>query len=282
VSLARFKNKAVDPSALQQLSPDNPALREGRTIFPSTVVGSFASPRLLVSGHNNPKLGKAVTKGERRGWPIFHLTLEERATCPRSCAQWSGCYGNAMHMARRHRHDAPFLALLKAELTALAAENPRGFMVRLHTLGDFYSVAYLQFWADMLDQLPALHVFGFTARREDADDAESRRIAKGIRWLTGQAWDQFAIRFSRPDTAPQSSIVLDADSDDPAVIMCPAQKLAPEACASCGLCWAPAARDKTIGFLRHGMKRRTPAGSGRSISPQDPAMVEWLREKGYA
>lgn len=26
-------------------------------------------------------------------------------------------------------------------------------------------------------------------------------------------------------------------------------------CATCGLCWAPSAENRTIGFLLHGMKR---------------------------
>jgi hypothetical protein len=67
------------------LRQDHPAAVEGRTIFPRSVVGAADSPRLLVSGHNNSKLGKEVLRGSRAGWPIFHLTLEERATCPRSC-----------------------------------------------------------------------------------------------------------------------------------------------------------------------------------------------------
>jgi hypothetical protein len=38
--------------------------------------------RLLKDGHQSRKIGKIIAKGHRRGWPIFTLTLEERATCP--------------------------------------------------------------------------------------------------------------------------------------------------------------------------------------------------------
>jgi len=283
MALTRFKNKKVDPDAVRDLPLDHPAVVGARTLFPTTVVDSLRAPRLLVSGHNNPKLGKAVTKGPRAGWPIFHLTLEERATCPRSCAQWLGCYGSAMPRARRHRHDHSLTHRLRYELAALSAEHPMGFMVRLHTLGDFYSPAYVQFWADMLDEFDALHVFGFTARREDADGMESRKTALAIRWLTGQAWDRFAIRFSRPDAVPQGSTVLMADSLDPNVIMCPAQKLATEACASCGLCWAAGAKSKTIGFLKHGRRYRGPAApSVVHRSADEPDMAAWLHERGYS
>lgn len=254
-TLSRFKSQKVEVSRSYGLAATHKAVVGNRTLFPTTVKAPMDSKRLLVSGENNAKLGEHVTKGPRAGWKIFQLTLEERATCPASCAQWRNCYGNAMHMARRHAVDENLLPLLRAELTLLSRKYPAGFLVRLHTLGDFFSPAYVKFWGEMLEELPALHVFGFTARREDADDANSRKTAEMIRWLTERAWDAFSIRFSRPDAVPQGSIVVDEPSKDPNVIMCPAQTEATTACASCGLCWAPAAQHKTIGFLRHGMKR---------------------------
>jgi hypothetical protein len=57
--------------------------------------------RVLKDGHQSRKIGKFVTKGPRRGWPLFTLTLEERATCPRSCKAWAFCYGNNMQAAER-------------------------------------------------------------------------------------------------------------------------------------------------------------------------------------
>lgn len=255
----RFTSKAVEPERSHGLRPDHPAVIEGRTIFPSQVLGTWESQRFLISGANNTKLGKTVVKGERAGWPIYQLSLEERATCPRSCAVWSDCYGNTMPYARRHMPDDDFLAALKAEVVTLARSHPAGLLVRLHGLGDFYSVAYVRAWASLLRMVPQLHVFGYTARRVDADDEDSRAIARAVVELTAENWDQFAIRLSRPGPGPQHSMVVDADPKRPDVIVCPAQTGATEACATCGLCWAPAARDKTIAFLRHGMKARGPA-----------------------
>jgi hypothetical protein len=57
--------------------------------------------RVLKDGHQSRKIGKFVTKGKMRGFPIFTLTLEERATCPRSCLQWATCFGNNMQAAER-------------------------------------------------------------------------------------------------------------------------------------------------------------------------------------
>lgn len=113
-TVRRFASKPIEPERSPGLSVGHPALSEGRTIFPSTVTASKDSPRFLVSGHNNPKLGKAILKGPRAGWPIYQLSLEERATCPRSCEQWSTCYGNAMHLARRHTPDAATANTIKA------------------------------------------------------------------------------------------------------------------------------------------------------------------------
>lgn len=251
-TLARFATTAPRPDDVWRPSDDHAALAEARTLFPSTVVAPHASPAFLVSGHNNPKLGKEVRKGPWAGLPIYHLTLEERATCPRSCKQWATCFGNSMHLARRHDHAHPdFLPLLRAELVTLARKHGGSLALRLHTLGDFYSVEYVRFWADMLDLLPGLRIFGFTARRVDADDASSRQIALALRWLTEQAWDAFAIRFSGHD-GPQGAIVVSEDDTRESIIMCPAQRHDTAACATCGLCWSETARGSTIAFLLHG------------------------------
>jgi hypothetical protein len=78
-----------------ELSALHPAHRGGRSIFPSRVFDPDEVGRVLKDGHQSRKIGKAVTKGPRRGWPIFTLTLEERATCPRTCKAWGFCYGNS-------------------------------------------------------------------------------------------------------------------------------------------------------------------------------------------
>ena len=249
-SISRFASAPVEPSRAFGLKPDHPAVVQGRTLFPKSVVNASDSPRLLVSGHNNPKLGKKVIGGWQDGWPIFHLTLEERATCPGTCVQWETCYGNAMPFALRHRASMALEARLDDEIEALAALWPRGFLVRLHTLGDFYSVAYVELWRALLTRHPSLHVFGYTARGEwDPIHRALRRVIMDL------GWDRFAIRASGV-WGVEGSVVVDEASPDPSLVMCPAQVEKTTACATCKLCWAPAVRGKTIGFLKHGMKRR--------------------------
>lgn len=280
--IARFYAPEAEPDRAVALRADHPALAEARTIFPSSVVRPSESPRLLVSGHNNPKLGKVVLKGPWKGRPIYHLSLEERATCPRSCILWRACYGNTMHRARRHDHTDPqFLPLLRDELAVLNRIHRQGFVVRLHTLGDFYSVDYVKFWAEALDEFKGLYAFGYTHRREDADDVESRRIAKGLRWLSESAWNVFAIRFSNAP-GPRGTWTGKQPSTAPDVIMCPAQTKQTEACATCGLCWSANAIDKRIGFLEHGMKKKRGGRGPRAGNAERNAMIRARYDGGMS
>lgn len=268
-NVTRFASAEIDPSRVVDLAADHPAIINGHSIFTDGVLGTLDSPRFLVSGHNNAKLGKTILKGERTGWPLFHLTLEERATCPRSCAQWRGCYGNAMPYARRHRVDADFMTALRGEVITKARENPAGLLIRLHTLGDFFSVAYVLMWAELLAALPQLHVFGYTARREDDADPETRKIAQAIRILTDAMWSRFSIRTSHTTAGPQRSIVVEKPVEVAGVIMCPQQADATAACSTCGLCWVDRCRDRTIAFLKHGMKR----GARQKADPMPEAQA---------
>lgn len=252
-SQARFKSyHTEDHEAVRQLAADHPAVVEGRTLFPSRRIGAMEAPRFLISGKNNPKTGGLVTKGPWQGMTIWTVTLEERATCPRSCAMWRGCYGGGMQWPRRiDAFDPDFIPALAAEVITKAREHPNGFVVRLHVLGDFFSVPYVHAWGHLLDMLPNLHVYGYTARRTDKDDAESQAIAVEIEKLT-QRWDRFAIRTSHTEPGRRRAIVITKRSDDPAVVTCPAQLEKTQTCGTCGLCWSPTAQDKTIAFLMHG------------------------------
>lgn len=248
-TVRRFVGAEIEPERVVGLRPDHPAIVDGRSLFKRGVKSPAEVERIFVSGHNNPKLGARVTKGPWAGMPIYHLTLEERATCPTSCGHWSTCYGNAMPFARRHANDDTLIPVMKAELCYLGSKHPEGFVVRLHTLGDFYSMEYLEAWTDMIHLLPQLRIFGYTARCPNTDP-----IGMAIAAWTEVAWEVFAIRFSTGAPIPQGSSTFLKKPDDPHVLMCPAQAKLTEACATCGLCWAEPARQKTIGFLLHGMK----------------------------
>jgi hypothetical protein len=219
----------------------HPAYRSGRSIFTSRVFDPDEVQRVLKDGHQSRKIGKIVTKGKMRGFPIFTLTLEERATCPRSCKAWGFCFGNNMQAAERITAGDALEARLWEELASLQQRHPGGFLVRLHVLGDFYSVEYAQLWHEALEAYPALHIFGYTAREPLSDIG--RQIAETI-----AVWpERFHVRFSGWN-GPKNGAVIINSLDQSEHVVCPAQTGKTDCCATCALCWHS---DRTIAFLKH-------------------------------
>lgn len=244
------------------LKEDHPAVQGARTRYPGKVRQPGAAVRLLVPGRDQRKLGGRVKRpGAWFGWPIYSLTLEERATCPSECHHWLTCYGNSMQWSVRiDASDPVFLPELEIELEDLQAKHPDGFVVRLHVLGDFYSVEYVEQWERWLDEFPALHVFGYTAR----DPQQKSDIGAKVLGLAFRRWDRFAVRLSSVTPGPGRAVTI-FDPDPPpvaGVITCPAELFHPDGtrktkgCNTCGLCWRQAARAKTIQFIAHGGARK--------------------------
>lgn len=223
------------------LSDDHPAIALGQSMFQARVAHHSQRPRLLIDGHNSRKIGKRVTKGKMKDFPIFTLTLEERRTCPSTCLEWRTCYGNSMNWARRIQHGPEFEERLWHELADKQTSHPTGFLVRLHILGDFYSVRYANLWAEALEAYPALHIFGYSARKPKS--AIGRRLCEMI-----TIWPaRFHVRFSGWNGPKNGSVVIDSAGETDHVI-CPAQTGKTDCCATCALCWHS---DRTIAFLRH-------------------------------
>lgn len=243
---SRFTEEPVSDKNAKMPAISNPAIAEKRTLYPSTVIREFTRP-LLKSGHHQRKIGREIIKGEWKGMPVFCLTLEERATCPTSCRHWRSCYGNNMHLAHRHSHEAPdFEERLIREVVSLGRIYPKGFVVRLHILGDFYSVRYVKIWGALLDKVPSLRVYGYTARDPNQDP-----IGVALADVAARSWDRFAMRFSNGPDDPTiaTTISLEHPIQKPAdAIICPAQMGQSENCGSCALCWGTR---KRIAFLQH-------------------------------
>lgn len=224
------------------VKPWHPALRDGATIYARSVTPAAMEERLLKSGENNRKIGSLSTKGAWSGFLIFTLTLEERATCPRTCLEWATCYGNNMGMSVRIFDDGTLQPRLAAQLMHLQATHPKGFIVRLHVLGDFYSVDYVRFWHDALKQFPTLHIFGFTARLPDTE------IGREIMAMRLDFPERCMIRLSGGEgNDPMRSEVINR-AEQATGTLCPAQSDPDRSCATCGLCWTS---DRTISFVRH-------------------------------
>lgn len=223
---------------------DHPAIETGHTLFKGQVLPVNGAD-VLKSGHNSAKIGKRITKGRWAGFEIYTLTLEERATCPTTCKHWRSCYGNNMHFAQRFSHGDALETKIVHEIADLYRRHPGGFVVRLHVLGDFYSVRYVQLWSVLLDECPALHAFGFSARWDYQNDP----IAKELIDLVQRRWDRFAIRFSNAPVDECSTVSIEHPFQKPAdAIICPQQLGKTPSCSTCGLCWQTRRR---IAFVQH-------------------------------
>lgn len=224
-----------------------PALMGGAAVGPYTKFRSTvrdAPPSgVLKGGDNQRKLGARVQKGRWKGFPIFSLTLEERATCPADCPLWNGCYGDNMGRSVRYRPGDALMEALAADLDDLQYRHPRGFVVRLHILGDFPSLSYAAFWIEALWSYPALRVFGYTHWQAGTPIGDTLRNAADLHW------DRFAIRISDGHIGPVALTVDTAeDAATARAIICPAQTGKTDCCATCALCWAT---QKPIAFLVH-------------------------------
>jgi len=196
----------------------------------------------LKPGKNNKKLGWIVTARKWVGKKVFSLTLEERSTCPTTCHHWEDCYGNNMPFAHRHSKKG-LIHQLRREVGDLISRHPAGVVIRLHVLGDFYSIPYVQFWRKMLMEHPTLSIFGYTARMD--------RIGRSILDLNGDFPEQCVIRYSsncETINYPEKTLFAANEDFEGQHFVCPEQTSKVESCADCGLCWTS---PRTVKFLSH-------------------------------
>ena len=206
------------------------AIDNGRTIYTNNVYDSISHNGKLLKVSNNKKLGKSkILKGRHKNKLIYSLSLEERKTCPTSCFHWKTCYGNNMPFAHRFMGNDALMKRLDDELNILSTKHKEGILIRLHVVGDFFSVKYVKFWKKMLSKYNGISIFGYTARTPFSE------IGKEIAILRSLNWDRFSIRFSN------SMEKISANSEDfvnaKEGIVCPEQLDKTKNCASCGLCW---------------------------------------------
>lgn len=250
ITLTRYVRDDRGQAAPRKHSPRIPGLeldfmRHGRTKYPTRVLGPTEMTNLLVSGHSNVKIGRDVRKGKLKGYWIYTLGLEERATCPRSCQHWQTCYGNNMPFAKRVDHTDPqFLPMLEAEIEMLLQRHKKGILVRLHALGDFYSEMYVAFWWRMLETHERLAIYGYTAR-----DGWSDPIGVDIGSMCSKFGYRCMIRESNGPWPGMSAISIAKPEDRPVdAFICPEQTGQTRCCATCAACWSTV---KNVAFLEH-------------------------------
>ncbi|MFD0916509.1 hypothetical protein ACFQ14_08830 [Pseudahrensia aquimaris] len=230
------------------LAADDPAIIEKRSLHPNRVRDPNETEWVLKSGMHSRKYGDRVAKGTWVNFPVFSFTLEERATCPAHCSQFAICFGNRMSQPRayRYRHGQALTDQLETEfqILSLEPETAPGTVVRAHTLGDFYSISYVSWWAEQLARHSSLHVWGYTAWTPDC------HIGIAIAQVKRDFPNRFRVRWSnRPGEEDSVSVVsgLDKVPNDGSIV-CPYDIQRVKNCAECGICWESR---KHVVFLEH-------------------------------
>lgn len=239
----RFKTGPVAGGTYQRTAPQEAK----ETLFPN-MRRQPGEEVVLKDGANSQKIGGDVLVGHLRGAKIFTLTLEERATCPTTCAHWRGCYGNGMNRAPRFAHGAALQKAIREEVAAHCKRHAL-VLIRTHVLGDFYSSGYVSMWSDLLAQHPNLTVFGFTAWRvgtKIGDAIASVRAVYPRRFMIRESgrtgtWGSFTIT----DPLPEKTI---GDA-----VVCPEQRETNlgetnRHCGNCAVCWST---DAPVAFIKH-------------------------------
>ena len=114
------------------------------------------------------------------------------------------------------------LSAIGGGLACSACDHVNGFAVRLHNLGDFYSVEYVELWRRLLERHSALHVWGYTARWQVKYD----QIAAALLSFATSQWDRCSMRFSNapfPFEAPSTGSVEHPYQVPTDAILCPEQ-----------------------------------------------------------
>jgi hypothetical protein len=180
-----------------------------------------------------PKKPKSVSKRIRKGifrdMALYVLTLIERENC-NDCPILDSCYGRNMpHAVRMDPKAKGFKKAMLADIDVLSKRYPKGYVIRLHELGDFFSVDYVKFWEGLLIDNPRLNIFGYS-HQSGAIGAEIDRVfidhPGRFNIMDSDGAHGTGIR----PTATVSEDALEGATD------CPQQTKRTPSCITCGLC----------------------------------------------
>ena len=193
----------------------------------------------------NKKLGKVITKGKHKGKVMLTLTLIERETCTNECEHYTTCYGNNMPFAHRFEVNDAFMQRLESDIEYYVKKYKQGILIRLHVLGDFDSVEYVEFWNRMLHTYSSIAIYGYSRCHMTSKYEEISAIGYKIIAIRNIHKDSFAIRFSNKLDEEFSANSRDITDKG---ITCLAQVKTNVSCSDCTLCWSS---KKPIGFITH-------------------------------
>jgi hypothetical protein len=227
------------------------AIKTGRTLFPNkvkNVADGLGKTENVIKKSTNKKLGKRVTKGKFTGMPMFTVTLEERATCSTSCVHYKTCYGNSMPFATIYEANTALIDRMEIELKILNVKYPMGFLVRLHVLGDFYSINYVNKWNTWLKTFENLHVYGYSEKKDNDPigiKLNKVRAKYGRRFMVRVSGD---VKRSTMSALSYDDIRTRDQIKNKQAFICPVQLDQTDTCSTCSLCWTT---QKNVIFLTH-------------------------------
>ena len=227
------------------LHPTHSAIVNGHTMYKKNLYDATDYKHDVIKKSTNVKLGKKILKGIWKDHPMYTVTLEARATCTDECEHYLDCYDNNMPFAHRFKANQALIDKMAIELDKLDKKHPLGYVVRLHILGDFYSVAYVKWWKKQLQTRPNLKIYGYSRNHVSSKYAKVRSIAKEIVKVRLQFADRFKIRFSN---LPSDTLSANSEHVSTQGFTCPQQTGKTASCGTCGLCWTST---KPVIFLDH-------------------------------
>lgn len=152
-----------------------------------------------------------------------------------------------MHLARRWKHGPELTEAIRYSAKRVLDLKRKPFL-RLHVLGDFYSLEYAKLWFEEI----GIPMFGYTHHRPDSEIGS---------YLASLPWSKFSIRFSwRADVSPplnkRGAVTVEADTPEKFeaeaarfnAIPCPVQTGKSSNCVTCMLCWET---ERNIAFKKH-------------------------------
>jgi len=224
---------------MTSLSPTHQAIVNSQTMYRKNLHDAGNYKYAVIKASTNIKLGKKVTKGHLKGARIFTLTLEERATCDSECEHWLDCYGNNMPFGHRFKANDALMVSIERDLNKLDAKG-KPYLVRLHILGDFFSVEYILFWRRQLAKREYLNVYGYTRNHP------TKPLGYALKLVRQEYGKRFAVRFSNYPDDPFSA---QSEHVSTGGVGCPVQMNRTDSCGTCTLCWEM--EDKSIIFYDH-------------------------------
>ena len=220
------------------------AILNSTTLYQKNIFNPKDYKFKAIKASTNKKLGKKVTKGKLKNAKMYTLTLVERETCSKECEHYLDCYGNNMPFAHRIKANDSIYQLLDNDLNELDKKN-KPYLIRLHVLGDFFSVDYVNYWKKQLETRPNLNIYGYTRYHTTMNDINEAMIGLAIDSIRVQYPYRFMIRFSNDTTKEFSAHSEEITTNG---IACPVQEDKTDSCGTCTLCWTV---NKPIIFKTH-------------------------------